>query len=422
MKVLIIGSGGREHALAWKLSQSPRVERIFCAPGNPGMSEIASCLDLKADQIEALRDFAIREKIDLTVVGPDDCLAAGVVDAFQGAGLKIFGPTQKAARIESSKSYAKLLMARAGIPTADYAEFDDYPKALEYLVSRKYPLVVKADGLALGKGVVICRSMEEARQSLRAMMVEASFGQAGRRVIIEEFLSGPEVSIHAFCDGRSSSLFPAAQDHKAVFDGDKGPNTGGMGTYAPVPWVDQSLLDDIKRRIVDPILQALAKDGNPFVGCLYPGLIHTSQGFKVLEFNARFGDPETQSYMRLLEGDLAEIMMACIEGNLNDVQIKWRPGAACCIVAASKGYPGSYEKGMEISGLEKIKERPGVSVFQAGTRAECGRLVTSGGRVLGVSAWGNDLPQALEKGYQALLEVKFNGMHYRTDIGRKALA
>lgn len=422
MKVLVIGSGGREHALAWKLSQSPRVEMIFCAPGNPGMSEVANCLDLKTDQFEALRDFAIKEKIDLTVVGPDDCLAAGVVDTFQGAGLKIFGPTKKAARIESSKSYAKRLMARAGIPTADYAEFDDYQMALEHLASRQYPLVVKADGLALGKGVVICRSKEEAQRSLRAMMVETSFGQAGRRVIVEEFLSGPEVSIHAFSDGRSASLFPAAQDHKAAYDGDQGPNTGGMGTYAPVPWVDQSILDDIKRRIVDPILQALAEDGNPFVGCLYPGLVHTSKGFKVLEFNARFGDPETQSYMRLLEGDLAEIMMACIEGNLNDVQIKWRSGAACCIVAASKGYPGSYEKGMEISGLEKIKEKPGVSVFQAGTRVERGRLVTAGGRVLGVSTWGNDLPQALEKGYQALSEVRFNGMHYRTDIGRKALA
>lgn len=422
MKVLVIGSGGREHALAWKLSQSPRVERIFSAPGNPGMSEVASCLDPKVDQLEALRDFAVQEKIDLTVVGPDDCLAAGVVDIFQGAGLKIFGPTKKAARIESSKSYAKRLMARAGIPTADYTEFDDYQIALEHLASLKYPLVVKADGLALGKGVVICRSMEEAQQSLRAMMVEASFGQAGRRVIIEEFLSGPEVSIHAFCDGRSASLFPPAQDHKAAYDGDQGPNTGGMGTYAPVPWVDQSMLDDIKNRIVDPILQALAEDGNPFVGCLYPGLIHTSEGFKVLEFNARFGDPEAQSYMRLLEGDLTEIMTACIEGGLPNAQIKWRQGAACCIVAASRGYPGSYDKGMEISGLDKLGERPGVVVFQAGTSVVRGSLVTAGGRVLGVSAWGSDLRQALERGYQALSEVKFSGMHYRTDIGRKALA
>jgi phosphoribosylamine--glycine ligase len=422
MKVLVIGSGGREHALVWKLSQSPRIKALFCAPGNHGMAKAARCLDINPDQLEALRDFAVREGVDLTVVGPDDCLAAGVVDVFQEAGLKIFGPTRKAARIESSKGYAKRLMARAGIPTASYAEFEDHREASGYLASQKYPLVIKADGLALGKGVMICRSQEEAHQALKAMMLDSAFGPAGRRVIIEEFLAGREMSIHAFCDGRSARLFPAARDHKAVFDGDRGPNTGGMGTLAPLPWATPEMMADIRQQVVEPILQAMADDGNPFVGCLYPGLIETEEGFKVLEFNARFGDPETQSFMRLLKTDLVDVFQACIEGRLAELKIEWRDGSACCLVAASGGYPGEYLKGIEISGLERAGERPEVVIFQAGTRAENGRLVTAGGRVLGVTAWGRDLDQALERGYGALSEIKFTGMHYRTDIGRKVQA
>jgi phosphoribosylamine--glycine ligase len=421
MKILIIGSGGREHALAWKLSQSPKIEKLYCAPGNPGMAQIAECVDISADKLESLRDFALKQRVDITVIGPDDCLAAGVVDVFQKAGLKTFGPTQKAARIESSKSYAKRLMAQAGIPTAKYAEFDDHQKALEYLASQKYPLVIKADGLALGKGVFICHSSDQAVPAIKSMMVDDSFGKAGSKVIIEEFLQGQEVSIHAFCDGRSAKLFPAAQDHKAAYDGDQGPNTGGMGTYAPVPWVSAEMIGDIKTRIVDPILKALADDGNPFTGCLYPGLIYTQEGFKVLEFNARFGDPETQSYMRLLETDLLEIIKACIDGRLSELDIKWSNDSACCIVAASGGYPGSYQKGFEVSGLDQAGEEDTVVLFQAGTKRGNGNIVTSGGRVLGLTAVAKTLKESLDKGYSALSKIHFKDMHFRKDIGRKGL-
>jgi phosphoribosylamine--glycine ligase len=385
------------------------------------MAQIAECVDISADKLESLRDFALKQQVDITVAGPDDCLAAGVVDVFQKAGLKIFGPTQKAARIESSKSYAKKLMAQTGIPTAQYAEFDDHHKALEYLISPKYPLVIKADGLALGKGVFICHSSDEAGQAIKSMMVDGSFGQAGSKVIIEEFLQGPEVSIHAFCDGRTAKIFPSAQDHKAAYDGDQGPNTGGMGTYAPVPWVSAEMISDIQNKIVGPIIKAMTEDGNPFTGCLYPGLIYTKDGFKVLEFNARFGDPETQSYMRLLETDLLEIIEACIDGRLSDMNIKWSNNSACCIVAASGGYPGSYQKGFEVNGIDKAQEKSGIVVFQAGTKKEKGKIISSGGRVLGVTAIGKDLKESLDKGYDALTQIHFNGMHFRKDIGRKGL-
>lgn len=407
--------------MAWKLAQSPNIDKLYCAPGNPGMAEIAECVDISADKLEALRDFALKQQVDITIVGPDDCLAAGVVDIFQQAGLKIFGPTRKAARIESSKAYAKRLMIKYGIPTAQYAEFDDHRKALEYLDTQKFPLVIKADGLALGKGVIICQSVEDARPALKAMMLDSSFGPAGNKVIIEEFLQGPEVSIHAFCDGHTAKLFPAAQDHKAAYDGDQGPNTGGMGTYAPVPWVSAEMIGDVQNKIVDPILEALADDGNPFVGCLYPGLIFTDRGFKVLEFNARFGDPETQSYMRLLETDLPEITEACIEGRLSALDIRWSDDSACCIVAASGGYPGSYQRGLEVRGIDKAQEKDNVVVFQAGTKKDNGNIVTSGGRVLGVTAIGRNLKESLDKGYDALSQINFNGMHFRKDIGRKGL-
>ncbi|MBU1356408.1 MAG: phosphoribosylamine--glycine ligase [Candidatus Edwardsbacteria bacterium] len=421
MKILIIGSGGREHALTWKLAQSPKIDKLYCAPGNPGMAEIAECVDISADKLESLRDFALNQQVDITMIGPDDCLAAGIVDVFQQAGLKVFGPSQKAARIESSKSYAKKLMAKAGIPTAQHAEFDDHQKALEYLISQKYPLVIKADGLALGKGVFICHSPDEAVQAIKSMMVDGNLGQAGSKVIIEEFLEGQEISIHAFCDGGTAKLFPSAQDHKAAYDGDQGPNTGGMGTYAPVSWVNDEMIDGIERQIVNPILKALAEDGNPFSGCLYPGLIYTKDGFKVLEFNARFGDPETQSYMRLLETDLLEIIEACIGGRLSELDIRWSDGSACCIVAASGGYPGSCQKGFAVNGIDKAQEKSGIVVFQAGTKKDNGDIVTSGGRVLGVTAIGKDLKESLEKGYDALAKINFNGMHFRKDIGRKGL-
>ena len=421
MKILLIGSGGREHALGWKLSQSPLVTKIYCAPGNPGLAELGECIDIKASDNNGLADFALKNRIGLTVVGPDDCLASGVVDVFQRKGLKIFGPTQKSAQIESSKAFSKDLMRKAGIPTAGYAVFDDHHKALDHLKGQKYPLVIKASGLALGKGVIICQSEEQAKAALHSAMVEKTFGDSGNQVIIEEFLEGQEISIHAFCDGERAALFPASQDHKQAFDGDLGPNTGGMGSYAPAGWVTPEMMAEIEKNIVLPALKALSDIGAPFQGCLFPGLILTSRGFKVLEFNARFGDPETQSYMRLLVSDLAEILLSCAEGSLKPDQIKWSDQSAACIVAASGGYPGTYQKGFEITGLVKAEEDRSVKVFQAGTAFKDNKLVTAGGRVLGVSAVGTSLKEALEKGYQVVSVINFKGMQYRRDIGAKGL-
>lgn len=421
MKILLIGSGGREHALGWKLAQSPLVKKIYCAPGNPGLAELGECIDIKASDNDGLADFALKNRIDLTVVGPDDCLAAGVVDVFLAKGLKIFGPTQKAAQIESSKAFSKDLMRKAGIPTADYAVFDDHKKALDHINGQKYPLVIKASGLALGKGVIICQNEGQARAALQSAMVEKVFGASGNQIIVEEFLEGQEISIHAFCDGQRAALFPASQDHKQAFDGDLGPNTGGMGTYAPVGWVTPEMMAEIEKTIVLPALKALSDLGAPFQGCLYPGLIRTSQGFKVIEFNARFGDPETQSYMRLLESDLAEILLSCAQGRLKPDEIKWSAQSAVCIVAASGGYPGSYQKDFEISGIDAAQEKTDIKIFQAGTTLRDDRLVTAGGRVLGVTSLGSNLKESVDKGYQAVSEIRFEGMQYRRDIGYKGL-
>jgi phosphoribosylamine---glycine ligase len=421
MKVLVIGSGGREHALVWKLSQSPVIDRIYCAPGNPGIAELAHCLPIKPGDVQALRAFALAQAVDLTVVGPDDCLAAGVVDLFRASGLKIFGPTKLAARIESSKAFAKKLMHDAGIPTADHQAFTEYDAAIKYCSARRFPLVVKASGLALGKGVVICQKNSEAALALRAMMVDGRFGEAGREVIIEEFLEGDEVSIHAFCDGKTAKLFPPSRDHKRLRDGDLGPNTGGMGTCAPVPWVTARMMDSILKTIVLPAMRALADAGTPFCGCLYPGLIHTAAGFKVLGFNARFGDPETQSYMRLLESDLLDTLLACVDGRLEQAAISWSGGSAACVVAASPGYPGDYEKELEITGLAEARSLPDIVVFQAGTSSTNGKIVTSGGRVLSVTAAAATLPAAIDRCYSAMGKISFKGMHYRRDIGAKSL-
>jgi phosphoribosylamine--glycine ligase len=421
MKVLIIGSGGREHALAWKVKQSRYAPEIFCTPGNPGMAKFGQCLDIKAGEINKLMDFATRQKIDFTVVGPEDSLSAGIVDEFENNGLKIFGPSQAAAKIESSKSFAKELMKQAGIPTADFRVFTAHEQALAYVQSQRYPIVIKASGLAQGKGVVICHSPDEAKAELQAAMVDKVFGQAGESVVIEEFLEGQEISVHAFCDGERAVLFPPAQDHKQALDGDLGPNTGGMGSIAPVAWVTPGMMDEIKTTVILPALKMLREMGTPFRGCLFPGLIHTSEGFKVLEFNARFGDPETQSYMRLLESDLLEIMLACAEGRLDEGLVKWSGKSAACIVAASKGYPGSYEKGLEITGVEAA-EKAGAVIFQAGTAVRDGKLVTSGGRVLGVTAAGADLESALAESYQSFSLIRFSGMYYRKDIGRRRAA
>jgi phosphoribosylamine---glycine ligase len=425
--VLIIGSGGREHALAWKLAQSPRIGRLFVAPGNGGTAQVATNVPLPASDAAGLIAFAQDHDIHLTVVAPDDALAAGLVDAFQAAGLRAFGPTQAAAQIESSKAFAKDLMAARHIPTAEYATFTDLAEAKAYTGRASFPLVVKASGLALGKGVVICANLDEANQALEDIMGEKVFGAAGSSVVIEAFLSGQEISIHAFCDGHTTALFPAAQDHKAIHDGDRGPNTGGMGTFAPVPWVQPKLLETVRTTVVEPALAGLAAQGAPFTGLLYPGLmVAGNSDFKVLEFNARFGDPETQSYLRLLETDLLDIFDACLDGTLADLPIKWSGQTAVTVVMASAGYPGKYRKDLPITGLEAAAAQPDVVVFHAGTRLadtaspQAGPYLTSGGRVLGVSATGRDLADAQAKAYAAVKLIRFDGAQYRTDIGAKA--
>ena len=420
-KILIIGSGGREHALAWKLKASPKIEKIFIAPGNAGTALVGENINIQTSEIEKLVEFAKKEKITLTVVGPDDALAGGIVDAFQNQGLKIWGPSQKAAQVEASKSFAKELMARQKIPTADFKVFTEYQEAVKYLKEKTMPIVIKASGLALGKGVAICQNLKEAEKFLEEVMVKKIFGQAGRQVVIEEYLEGPEISIHAFCDGEQFHLLPSAQDHKPVFDNDTGPNTGGMGTIAPVPWVNQELLNETAQRVIIPCLKDLKKLNSPFIGLLYPGLKITPNGLKVLEFNARFGDPETQSYMRLLKTDLYDILTASVEGTLENIIIEWADQFACCIVLASGGYPGNYEKGKEITGVDKAEKMDDIVIFHAGTKRVNNQLLTNGGRVLGITATGETLRSALDKAYNAVKLIHFEGMHYRTDIGLKSL-
>ncbi len=420
-KILIIGGGGREHALAWKIKQSPQVEKIFIAPGNAGTAEVGENVAIPISDIGELAQFALKSQIDLTVVGPDDALAAGIVDAFLEKNLKIWGPVKAASKIEWSKSFAKELMSRQNIPTAHYKTFTDYNLAWAYIKPQFLPVVIKASGLALGKGVTICHTMEEAEEVLRDLMINKTLGQAGTEVVIEQFLQGPEFSIHAFCDGENFKLLPPAQDHKSIFNGDKGPNTGGMGTIAPLPWVSQELLNEVAEKIVKPTLEGLKKLGSPFVGLLYPGLMLTKEGPKVIEFNARFGDPETQSLMRLLKTDLLEILEACVDGNLDKLNIEWNNKYACCIALASGGYPGKYEKGLPISGIEEASKMENVIVFHAGTKISDDQLVTNGGRVLGVSVTADNLKSALDKAYEAAKLIHFDGMHYRTDIGAKSL-
>lgn len=422
MNILVIGGGGREHALAWKLAQSPRVKKIYVAPGNGGTREITENIPIAPTDIKSLVEFAREKKIDLAVVGPDDALALGIVDEFQNAGIPAFGPTKAAAEIEASKAFAKSFMKTHNIPTAGFGVFKEYGKAKEYLdQNEKFPIVVKASGLALGKGVVIAKTKEEADAALRSIMIDKIFGESGNEVVIEEFLKGQEISIHAISDGITFKLFPSAQDHKTIFDGDKGPNTGGIGTIAPLPWIKTDDMDTIAKNIVEPTLQGLRDIGRPFAGILYPGLMITSDGPKVLEFNARFGDPEAQSYMVLLKTDLLEIIESCIAGKLKEQNIEWRAGYAACVVLVSGGYPGTYEKGKKISGLEEAKKIKGVEIFHAGTTYENGSYYTAGGRVLDVTARGETLQGALDSVYEAISKIHFDGMHYRKDIGAKAL-
>src|SRR3989344_1366986 len=425
-KVLLVDGGGRGHAIGWKLIQSPRLGKLYVDPGNAGTSQLGENIAVKSTDIDGLLAFALKEKIDLTVVGRDYPLAMGIVDVFQKHELSIFGPTRRAARIETSKIFSKRLMGSCDVPSAPYVPLDDYRQAYRFV--RKHfgatskPIVLKADGLALGKGVYIPRTLAAAEQAVDEIMVKRFYGDAGNHMIAEDFVDGQEVSIHAFCDGKSFKLFPSAQDHKAIFDGDEGPNTGGMGVIAPVPWFnDEAVVSDV---IVGPILSGLNKEGRSFVGCLYPGLKISDKGPMVLEFNARFGDPETQVYMRLLKSDLLEILEACVEGHLHEVDIEWNPGFAVCVILASEGDPSSdYKKGVRIKGIFKAEDLPGVKEFHAGTKFDDGgRFVTAGGRVLGVTAVGTTLQGALDQAYNAVTCVHFDGMQYRTDIGAKSLA
>ena len=417
MKVLVIGSGGREHALAWKLRQSPRVGEVFIAPGNAGTAQIGRNVEVKLSELDQLLNFALRESIDLTVVGPDDVLAAGIVDLFETAGLRIFGPGREAALLESSKSFAKRFMVRHGIPTARFGEFESSLDAKAALGTFGFPLAVKADGLALGKGVVIAQDRGEAETAIDDMIERRRFGDAGRKIVIEEFLSGVECSVHALVDGRSYLLFPTAQDHKQLYDGNRGPNTGGMGTFSPSQRLDAALLQQIREQILDPFLNGIQKDRLRFRGLLFPGLMLTKDGPRVLEFNCRFGDPETQVLLPRLKTDIVDLLEATISEQLDTVTAEWDTGSAVCVVMASGGYPGKYKTGKTIVGLADANQMPGVTVFHAGTQTGENRILTAGGRVLGVTAVGDTLLAAKRRAYDAVDKIEFDGSYFRRDIG-----
>ncbi|MCE9549374.1 phosphoribosylamine--glycine ligase [Candidatus Nomurabacteria bacterium] len=422
-KILIIGGGGREHAIGWKIKQGKRATQLYFTPGNAGTAQIGINLPLKATDISGLLNFAKEELIDLTLALPDDPLALGVVDTFQAENLRIWGPTKAASELEWSKAYAKDFMKRHNIPTAKYEVFTDYEKAKTYIEKGNLPIVIKASGLALGKGVTVAQTKEDATNFLKKVLLDKIFGSAGNEVVIEEYLSGVEISIHAISDGKNWKIFPASQDHKRIYDNNAGPNTGGMGTIAPIPFVDNALLARIEKEIIAPTIIGMAHEGRSFVGCLYPGIMLTKEGPKVFEFNSRFGDPETQTYMRLLDTDILDIFDASIDGKLADLKIGWKNISACNIAIASKGYPGDYEKGKIISGIKEVATEENIVVFHAGTKLdENGNLLTNGGRVLGVSATGQNLKEALQNAYSAISKIKFEGMQYRSDIGKEALA
>jgi len=420
LKVLVVGSGGREHALVWKIKQSPLLREIYCAPGNAGIAGLAETAAIAADDVEGLCAFVLEKGIDLTVIGPEAALAAGLADRLQALGKDVFGVNAAAARLESSKEFAKRLMKKYHIPTADYAVFDDAEQAVAYVREKGAPLVVKADGLAAGKGVVVAMNEETAVSAVGAMLTDKMFGEAGGKVVIEEFLSGEEVSILAFCDGEHITPMVSAQDHKRAYDGDAGPNTGGMGAYSPAPVYTAELAAIVERDVLQATLAALKAEGIFFRGILYAGLMVTSEGPKVLEFNCRFGDPETQPVLARLKTDLLEIIQAILRGRLHEQKIEWHDEAAICVVMAAGGYPGAYEKGREISGLREA-EAEGAVVFHAGTALKDGRIVSDGGRVLGVTAWAADLALARQKAYAALEKIDFPGGFYRRDIGHRAL-
>lgn len=419
MKVLITGSGGREHAIAWKVAQSKKVDKLYCAPGNAGIAQIAECVDIGVMDFDKLTAFAREKEIDLTIIGPDDPLAAGAVDAFEAAGLKVFGPRKNAAVLEGSKAFSKDLMKKYNIPTASYETFDSPEAALSYLETAPMPIVLKADGLALGKGVLICKTRQEAREGVKTLMMDKQFGSAGDRIVAEEFMTGREVSVLSFVDGKTIRIMTSAQDHKRAGDGDTGLNTGGMGTFSPSPFYTSEVDEFCRKHIFEPTVAAMSAEGREFKGIIFFGLMLTDKGPRVLEYNARFGDPETQVVLPRMKNDIVDVFEACIDGTLDKVELDFEDNAAVCVVLASRGYPEHYEKGYPIYGLENFKDRDGYYVFHAGSRLDGnGQIVTNGGRVLGVTALGTDLKEARKNAYEAAEWVRFDNKYMRHDIGK----
>lgn len=418
MKILIVGSGGREHAIAWKVAKSPKVTKIYCAPGNAGIAEYAECVDIGAMEFDKLAVFAKEQQIDLTVVGMDDPLVGGIVDVFEAQGLRVFGPRKNAAILEGSKAFSKDLMKKYGIPTAAYENFDDPNKALAYLETASMPIVLKADGLALGKGVLICETLEEAKEGVKSIMMDKKFGSAGNQMVIEEFMTGREVSVLSFVDGKTIRIMTSAQDHKRALDGDKGLNTGGMGTFSPSPFYTEEVDEFCREHIYQKTVDAMAAEGRAFQGIIFFGLMLTEKGPRVLEYNARFGDPEAQVVLPRMKNDIVEVFEACVDGTLDKIELKFEDNAAVCVVLASKGYPVQYEKGFEIQGLEAFQGQEDKFVFHAGSKFVNGKIVTNGGRVLGVTALGGNLKEARANAYRAAEEVNFENKYCRSDIGK----
>ena len=416
MKVLIVGSGGREHAIAWSVAKSPKVDKIYCAPGNAGIAEFAECVNIKAMEFDKLVAFAKENAIDLTIIGMDDPLVGGVVDAFESEGLRVFGPRKNAAIIEGSKAFSKDLMKKYKIPTAAYENFTDPDEAIKYLETAKMPIVLKADGLALGKGVLICNTLEEAKEGVKTLMLDKQFGDAGNEIVIEEFMTGREVSVLAFCDGKTIKCMTSAQDHKRAKDGDQGLNTGGMGTFSPSPFYNDEVEAFCEKYVYQSTIDAMASEGRPFTGILFTGLMITEDGPKVLEYNARFGDPEAQVVLPRMKNDIIDVMEACIDGKLSDVELEFEDNAAVCVVLASDGYPEKYDKGFEIKGLDTFKDKDGYYVFHAGTKFDGDKIVTNGGRVLGVVAKGENLKAARANAYKATEWIDFANKYKRNEV------
>ncbi len=418
MKILVVGSGGREHALCWKIAQSAKADKIYCAPGNAGIASVAECVPIGAMEFEKLAAFAKEEQIDLTVIGMDDPLVGGIVDVFEADGLRIFGPRKNAAILEGSKAFSKDLMKKYNIPTAEYENFDDPKKALEYLETASLPIVLKADGLALGKGVLICNTLEEAKEGVKSIMMDKQFGSAGNQMVIEEFMTGREVSVLSFVDGNTIKIMTSAQDHKRALDGDQGLNTGGMGTFSPSPFYTAEVDEFCQKYIYQATVDAMKAEGREFKGIIFFGLMLTEKGPRVLEYNARFGDPETQVVLPRMKNDIVEVFEACVDGTLDQVTLEFEDNAAVCVVLASEGYPVKYDKGLPISGLEAFEEKDGYYVFHAGTKFDGDAIVTNGGRVLGVTAKGADLKEARANAYEATNWVSFANKYSRSDIGK----